>query len=67
VTACLLILKHHLGDLIEVSSDGNATDWIDGQSLAIMSTKLLIDIPKTIRQDKYCPECGQVICLEDRR
>lgn len=34
VVACLIILKHYLGDLIEVSSDGKTSDWIDGLKLA---------------------------------
>lgn len=34
VVACLAVLKHHLGDLIDVSSDGDTQDWIDGVNLA---------------------------------
>ena len=34
VTACLIVLKHHLGDLIEVSSDGKKSDWKEGLDLA---------------------------------
>lgn len=33
VVACLLILKHHLGDLIEVSSDGYLDDWYEGRNI----------------------------------
>lgn len=33
VTACLVILKHHLGDAISVSSDGDLGDWTDGIAL----------------------------------
>jgi hypothetical protein len=34
IVACLAILKYRLGDAIEVSSDGNATDWMHGVRLA---------------------------------
>ncbi len=27
VTACLIVLKHHLGDAIRLSSDGDPEDW----------------------------------------
>lgn len=30
VVACLLAAKHHLGDLIQISSDGNWDEWQDG-------------------------------------
>jgi len=33
VTACLIIAKHHLGDEIVVSSDGEEKDWIDAMLL----------------------------------
>jgi hypothetical protein len=45
VTACLAVLKHRLGDLIDVSSDGRATDWIDGVKLARRITGLKIKNP----------------------
>lgn len=50
VTACLIILKHRLGDLIEVSSDGNADDWNDGLILArsVLGLKKL-SLPKSLR------------------
>lgn len=50
VTACLIILKHRLGDLIEVSSDGNADDWNDGLILArsVLGLKTL-PLPKSLR------------------
>lgn len=35
VTACLAILKHHLGDQIEVSSDGRPRDFNQGMGLVI--------------------------------
>jgi len=34
VTACLIALKYHLGDNIEISSDGNCCDWVEGLELA---------------------------------
>ena len=40
VTACLSILKHYLGDRIEVSSDGDFSDWNLGTDLA----KRILDI-----------------------
>lgn len=30
VTACLVAFKHHFGDTVKVSSDGEMKDWIDG-------------------------------------
>lgn len=34
VVACLIILKHHLNDLLVVSSDGDSKDWFQGLKLA---------------------------------
>lgn len=34
VTACLAILKHYLGDYIELSTDGKTADWSQGVGLA---------------------------------
>ena len=50
VTACLIILKHRLGDLIDVSSDGRRDDWNDGLILArkVLGLKR-IEIPETIQ------------------
>ena len=49
VVACLIILKHRLGDLFEVSSDGRADDWNDGLILAkkVLGLKGL-SIPESI-------------------
>lgn len=49
VTACLIILKHRLGDLIDVSSDGRQDDWNDGLILArkVLGLKR-ISIPNSI-------------------
>lgn len=33
VTACLVIAKHHLGDLITVHSDGDTPDWADARQI----------------------------------
>jgi len=35
VVACLIILKHYLGDSIDVSSDGDIDDWSEGRALCI--------------------------------
>lgn len=40
VVACLTILKHYLGDLIEISSDGCRNDWTEGVDFAKLVTKL---------------------------
>ena len=34
VTACLVVMKHHLGDAIRVSSDGEIGDWTAGLEIA---------------------------------
>jgi hypothetical protein len=33
VTAFLILAKHHLGDAIKVSTDGEPKDWEDGRML----------------------------------
>lgn len=33
VTACLIAFKHHFGDVVKVSSDGEEKDWMDGRVL----------------------------------
>lgn len=50
VVACLIVLSHRLGNLIEVSSDGSQLDWVDGLELArsVLGLKSL-QIPKSIR------------------
>lgn len=40
VTACLIIMKHYMGDLIEISSDGDVSEWDDGLELAKRVTKI---------------------------
>ena len=40
VTASLAVLKHHLGDAIRVSSDGDFDEWADGLALAGEATSL---------------------------
>jgi hypothetical protein len=34
VVACLVILKHYMGNDVKVSSDGDSEDWKDGLELA---------------------------------
>jgi len=60
VVACLIILKHRLGDLIEVHSDGRRDDWNDGLVLAqkVLGLKRL-GIPKSIRPNAKTPELSQ--------
>lgn len=49
VVACLIVLKHHLGEYIEVSSDGYSSEWYDGLELAKQVTGLKsLRIPETI-------------------
>jgi hypothetical protein len=49
VVACLIILKHYLKVAIQVASDGDRSDWIDGLDLAIKFTGLKsLKIPHTI-------------------
>jgi hypothetical protein len=40
VTACLIVLSYRLGACIDVSSDGDATDWTEGLRLAQKVLKL---------------------------
>jgi hypothetical protein len=50
VVACLIVLKHRLGNLIDVSSDGYVDDWEEGLRLAKNILKLKgLSIPKSIR------------------
>lgn len=45
VVACLAVLKHRLGEAIEVSSDGSRSDWADGVKLAKKVTGLKLKNP----------------------
>lgn len=45
VTAMLAVLKHWLGDLIDVSSDGDASDWEQGVNFAKRVTRRRIANP----------------------
>jgi hypothetical protein len=49
VVACLIVLKHYLGDSIRVTSDGGVSDWADGLLLAqrVLNLKT-VRIPDTI-------------------
>lgn len=55
VTACLIVLKHRLGDRIDVSSDGFQHDWEAGLDLAKRVLKLkTLTIPDTLyKSTKY--------------
>jgi len=53
VVACLLILKHYLGDAIDIASDGDASDWADGLTLARSLVGLKkVRIPDSIRDTR---------------
>jgi hypothetical protein len=45
VTACLAVLKHRLGDCIQVSSDGRPTDWARGVEYARKVARLAVKNP----------------------
>jgi hypothetical protein len=45
VTACLAVLKHRLGDAIQLHSDGNRHDWSYGVRLARRVTGLKLKNP----------------------
>jgi hypothetical protein len=60
VVACLCILKDRLGDAIEVSSDGDASDWIDGAALARLVLKRRIDVPQEIMNEALRRDMGQI-------
>lgn len=47
VVACLAVLKHHLGELIDVSSDGRAWEWTNGVQLASIVLQCKIANPIT--------------------
>ena len=49
VVACLIVLKHYMGELVDVSSDGDASDWDAGLQLAKKILKMKLDIPVSIR------------------
>lgn len=49
VTACLIVLKHYLGDNVDIGSDGERTDWIAGLFLVRSALTLkTIQIPNTV-------------------
>lgn len=53
VTACLIVMKHYLKDGINVSSDGDASEWNDGLELAKKVTKLKT-LKNPIQDDTDC-------------
>lgn len=49
VVACLIVLKHYMGDDFKVGSDGFAQDWLAGLGLAQHITELKnLRVPSTI-------------------
>jgi len=50
VTACLCILKYRLKDLIEITSDGTADDWLEGLDVARTTLRRKVQLPCTIRE-----------------
>jgi len=67
VVACLTILKHYLKDNIEVSSDGDVSDWLQGVYVANKYTKLTgLKVPKGVdNAENYsanlkCDACGAI-------
>lgn len=51
VVACLITLHHYIGDLMEIGSDGDASDWVDGLELAKKVLKIKnLNIPSTINR-----------------
>lgn len=49
VVACLVVLKHYLGDGFAVESDGDAHEWVNGRDLAREALGLKsLKIPKSI-------------------
>jgi len=49
VIACLIVLKHHLGESIRLSSDGDKNEWQAGLE-AVQSVLNYGEIPNSIRQ-----------------
>lgn len=52
VVACLCVLKHRLGELMNVSSDGYKTDWVDGAAFASKCLGIEIGVPESIVPNK---------------
>ena len=63
VVACLCALSHRLGEYVEVSSDGEAADWIPGLLLATQATRLRIRMPETV-QDRDSEQTNNVIAIK---
>lgn len=45
VCACLIVINEHAGDLVRVSSDGDAPEWLPGLELACNATGAELSIP----------------------
>lgn len=56
VTACLTLIKHRLGDVFHVSSNGDATDWQAGVDLARNVTGLKLKNPMPKRAKPETPK-----------
>jgi hypothetical protein len=52
VTACLAILKYRLGNAIEVSTNGESMDWIDGILLARRAIKRKVPNPVSKQHER---------------
>lgn len=52
VTACLIVLKLHLGDRVDIQSDGTQTDWIAGLNLACIVLNKNVELPTGIRKER---------------
>ena len=50
VVACLITMQYYMGDLLQVSSDGDVSDWNNGMKLAKKVLKIKgLKIPQNIR------------------
>ena len=58
VVACLALLKHRLGDLITVSSDGNSADWTRGLEFVNNTLNLKIKNPIVEIVKERCTKCN---------
>lgn len=59
VTACLIVLQHYLGaELVEVTSDGDVSDWEEGLALAKRHLKMKLAIPVGVKSSSEPEELG---------
>ena len=52
VVACLITLKHYLGECVTINSDGNSSEWESGLLLARTVLRIKTDNP--IKKTKEC-------------